>query len=309
MATIDWAQIIVDPLVSRGRERAIRGTGISVSAVLHLLSFMSGEDEVISYVSSFSGLHRDRDLTREDVRVCAAYAARLVRNRQLSPPAAARFTRDQQPVGGSTEEDIRLWAPIILDDFSNGLRRHDILRDHEELTEEIIQGALAYASALASDEDLSPVTESAQERYLRDLLSAEDVRLVDAFCKYYSSTGLVLMVPTPEDWFSRWKRTVERVEHVYAEEIHELRNDLDARDLLEDLISMFTPSGQQRIRAVVQPWDARYEATTRVVATSLMGNEAPWRPRRWWWYRVPVRFGPTLANDLNVLGIGGERQS
>lgn len=304
----NWEDLLViDPTVSKGRERSIRGAGFSASAVLHLLSLMNSEDEVISYVSSLSMPGASRELTRGDVRACAAFGGNLARNRRLSPPAAARFARDQGNVGENNEEEVRPWAATVLGATAEGLGRQEMLDEHEELSDEMVRKALAYGAVLASDEDLPTLGESPEERYMRGQLSTEDRQLVEDFCKYHWSIGVVLLMATPEDWLGRWRQTVERVEAVYSDDIHELTNSLATRDLLEDLTSLLTPPGQDALRRDIRPWDERYDAATRAVSVSLMGNQVPWRPKRWWWYRVPVRLGRELADDLRVLGIAGDR--
>jgi hypothetical protein len=108
---------------------------------------------------------------------------------------------------------------------------------------------------------------------------------------------------TPEAHFVHWQRLVEKVEAGYDELGEEYVNELYIRDSLEDMVSMVSPSSQERLLEAIRPWDRRFESATRAIPRALR----PWRwePRRWWWwwYPLPLDYGPDLEGPLRHIGV------
>ena len=67
---------------------------------------------------------------------------------------------------------------------------------------------------------------------------------------------------------------------------------------------MVSPASQEKLHEVIRPWDRRFEAATRPSRQRIFpGPRHPWRPLRWWYYRVPKRFGAAMEQLLREHGV------
>jgi hypothetical protein len=201
--------------------------------------------------------------------------------------------------------EVAVWAPQILEHFGRGDRHEALVAELPHTDERAVQLAFAYAARLAADEPLPGLVQSLLDSEIRANLTNTDISRIEEFCVYQRSVGLTLLMPIPEDWIQRWTELVEAVEVGREVELHELSNYLTARDLLEDTALLITPSGRTHMRAVIEALDLRYEAATGSTDVSLMGGRARWEPRRWWWFRAPLRSSPRLIDDLRARGVQG----
>lgn len=300
----EWnTHLVADPAVSRGWERSVRGTGVGVSTILHLRAHSASNAAVADYLSQRSIAGSERTVTVRDVGVCCFFGASLSRRRSLSPPAAARF-RSNERLESEGLSEVAVWAPDILEHFGHDRGGSKLFDEFPHLDERIVSLAFSYGAALAGDELLPDPTEllSLDPEFSARIGAVDQMRLAE-FCVYHASIGLVLRIPTPGDWLQGWSGLVQEVEAGFERELDELANDLAARDLLEEAVSLVTPAGQDALRAVIRPIDDRYEAATWLSDVSLAGSHAPWRPRSWWWFRIPVRRGSKLEDDLRSRGI------
>lgn len=105
-----------------------------------------------------------------------------------------------------------------------------------------------------------------------------------------------------EGLVAMWERTVGEIETGYGATLDEYLNDMDARQIIEDVLSRFPePDGVliDRLRDA----DERITVVTRPVPTCIWGVENAaahgWSAREnWWYYRVPRAPGPHLAVDV-----------
>ena len=281
----------------------MRGTGFGVSTILHIRSLQANNGEVADYLSRFSRPGSVRTVTVQDVSVCCFFGASLSRRRSLSPPAAARFRRNEE-LDREGLSEVAVWTPDILKHFGHERDQEQLLDEFPHLDERIVRLAFEYGATLASDELLpAPVELLSLDPDLSARIGEVDQRCLAEFCVYYASIGLGLRIPSLGDWLRGWSELVQTVEVGYGSGIHDLTNDLTMRDLLEEAASLVTPSGQAALRTVLSPLDDRYEVATRDSDVSLMGSHFPWEPLRWWWFRIPVRCGSELKDDLRSYGI------
>lgn len=296
-------ELLLDPAVSNGLERSIHGTRVGVTTVLHLVARMKSADAVVEYLSTFSMGDAPRKVGIPDVHACIRYAARLARTKSLSRPAVARFRRELA-LNEESYRTVVTWATLVLDVASDSPDLDSVVKRSPEIDRELATAALDYAAALCADEWPSVMDRDFVSNLTLGVdMSEADLGKIEDFCTYHTSIGLGLRVPTTAAWVDLWSTLVERVEAGYREDIHELTNALDARDLLEDLASVIRPDPQVKLRAMFASLDRRYELATTDIPVSLLGKDSPWVPQRWWWWRAPTVHGLALAEDLGRLGI------
>ncbi|MGH9970026.1 MAG: hypothetical protein ACREBG_19835 [Pyrinomonadaceae bacterium] len=97
-----------------------------------------------------------------------------------------------------------------------------------------------------------------------------------------------------------WNQFVSMVERGYKESVYDYTNDLSVRDLLESLLLNVPASVRDKISALLEPYDLRFQAATSPTGQPLLrGLEDP----RSWWFRIPKVLGPELEDDLRAQGI------
>jgi hypothetical protein len=103
-----------------------------------------------------------------------------------------------------------------------------------------------------------------------------------------------------EGLVAMWERTVGEVEAGYDATLDEYLNDMDARQIIEDVLSRF-PEPQGALIDQIRDVDARIVDVTRPVSTCIWGGGAApdWSEREnWWYFRVPRAPGPRLATEV-----------
>jgi hypothetical protein len=105
-----------------------------------------------------------------------------------------------------------------------------------------------------------------------------------------------------------WEHTAERVERGYALGLDDYLNDLDARQIIEVVLSaMPEPDGPllDRLRAA----DDRMRGATVPTSRCVWGDPQPpdraTDRRNWWYFLVPRNPGPELARELTDAGFAG----
>jgi hypothetical protein len=89
---------------------------------------------------------------------------------------------------------------------------------------------------------------------------------------------------------SNWPRIVDNVEG-YDGVIEEYWNDLDTRNILEDVIDELPHEVASRVAALLRPWDEKFR--TRTVDSPGLWRRSNGKPG-WWNERFPVEPGPML---------------
>jgi hypothetical protein len=111
-----------------------------------------------------------------------------------------------------------------------------------------------------------------------------------------------------EYFLGRWEQVVPRVEQGYPLDLDSYLNDLDARDILEELAGQLSEAGQSVLRAALAPWDQRFVDATQAIDGSLHVR----LPRRShpWFCRIPrVLFEPLRSGILlrQISGVDLQR--
>jgi hypothetical protein len=115
-------------------------------------------------------------------------------------------------------------------------------------------------------------------------LNPEEAAAVRRFEEERASPKRRTTVP---DLIGRWFRIVDDVAAGYDDVIDEYTNDLTVRGILEDFIQQAPSDLAERMRALLEPIDARFRAATRpdeqeTVLRFYRADDG------WWWRRVPV---------------------
>lgn len=97
---------------------------------------------------------------------------------------------------------------------------------------------------------------------------------------------------------SRWEHFISEVEAGYADSIYEYTNDLSVRDLLQTVVENSPLALGNALRTVLQPLDDRFRGATAESENAALSKR---RARSaWWWFRIPVKPGYELKNDLSL---------
>ncbi len=83
----------------------------------------------------------------------------------------------------------------------------------------------------------------------------------------------------------RWFRLVEEVEQGYSSTIWEYQNDLDGRQILQELMNILPVPLGPKLSRILQPWDNRFREATQVTDKRLCTPSV--EELSWWCYRVP----------------------
>lgn len=104
-----------------------------------------------------------------------------------------------------------------------------------------------------------------------------------------------------------WTSIVAATERDRDASLDEWLNDMDRRDILAGALAAATPRERSTAAMRLAEADARFVAITEP-SPCLWGDEIArtnsWRPEwQWWYFRSPLRPGPTLREDLLVHGL------
>jgi hypothetical protein len=102
-----------------------------------------------------------------------------------------------------------------------------------------------------------------------------------------------------EDLLARWERFVQEVQSGYEFTIYDYVNDLNVRETLAE-ISELQPSLKDKLATRLSPADSMFRENTTAIPRTLYKFGAA---SAWWYYRVPLRPGDELREDLRVASI------
>lgn len=99
-----------------------------------------------------------------------------------------------------------------------------------------------------------------------------------------------------DELLHKWRDVVRHVERGYDGSIYEYTNDLSVRDLLERILISAPQSLREKLLVVLHPWEDRFNGATREVSRPVAPGRVQEAFR--WWFRIPIRMGGELENDL-----------
>lgn len=106
-----------------------------------------------------------------------------------------------------------------------------------------------------------------------------------------------------EGLIEAWEKTVESVEHGYQLGLDDYLNDMDGRQLIEEVLTIDSGANSVKYGGRLRRADERMKKITRRRA-NLWGDDVAaanhWTPgKNWWYFREPEKAGQELLNDLN----------
>jgi hypothetical protein len=101
-----------------------------------------------------------------------------------------------------------------------------------------------------------------------------------------------------------WEETVESIAQGYEFGLDDYLNDLDGRQLIEEVMAINEVPNRLKYGDRVRRADERMRKLVRETDECLWGNAAAKRHRwsadkNWWYFSVPKTAGPELLVDLN----------
>lgn len=254
---------------------------------MHYLVLGVPLDEIPAAVSA--RLHRD--VTLRDVEQAAFEAARLIERHPLTAPSIAAFReRDNgRPKDVDLADvDLTTLAGVASAELDRLASSGPAIEQGEGL-----RLAAGYALMVMRQEDrLQAWRAEGPTGFLRAGAGDQDGRLRDLFL-YRTGDA------PPGHLLASWSGLVERLEEKGDEFdgcILEYINWLDIRDSLEEALCLAAPPGAIAARREIESLDLRYFDATRASNEPVASGARPslWRPRCWWWYRVPKNGFPEM---------------
>lgn len=105
-----------------------------------------------------------------------------------------------------------------------------------------------------------------------------------------------------------WEKVVQSVEEGYTLTMDDYLNDLDARQLLDEAMSVASAAELARFDDRIQQADDQMKSLTRRTGVCLWGDEVAeeegWTPKKnWWYYSRPIEADADLLAEIDeVLG-------
>jgi len=101
-----------------------------------------------------------------------------------------------------------------------------------------------------------------------------------------------------------WEKVVQSVEDGYSLGLDDYLNDLDARQLLEEAMSVAPMNDLAKFEDRIQQADDQMKGITRRTSVCLWSDEVAeeegWTPKRnWWYYARPIEAGAELQMEID----------
>ncbi len=228
--------------------------------------------------------------------------ATTLRHADLIPPCEAGFlstvrTGSEDAGRGVSRSDfvrLRRRASQLVQQYLEGF---DPLRKESAPADRL---ALRFAEALVRQEEMRRSLDqlSAETAPVHARLSAAERNRVDDLVLF---RGIRSPLATFDSLLRSWSNLVEHGKDGYSGVMFDEYVDwLMLRDALERASTMLQLVSLSRVRALLDPLDERFEATTRESARAV-SERACWSALSWWWYRVPLEPDPGFARALDSL--------
>jgi hypothetical protein len=299
-----------------------RGGKVEKSAVIRLLATGLRTEAVAKRISGQVGAHEQFSI--RDLHEVLAEVVAILKERRLLPPAETAFserygvvlalaalrqeTPRLLPAEAATLRDnphVHLTA-ADLDDLRISARRVvEAYLDHGNPSLEFPQPrrskphdiALQYAEALLRQEEILEALKDVdpEDLPLQAALTGADRERVEDFLLYRNLMG---RFETLDSLVDQWERSVVWLERDAESCDHEDFSDrLLSRDSLEEALMLISPESGQAGVGHIRALDERFVAASDPVSASIRPN-SPWRPQRWWWFRVPHHMGDSFRIRL-----------
>jgi len=231
---------------------------------------------------------------RRDLKAILTDATALVREKSLLPPAEAAFIEKNREASLELQS-LRSLAECLLRACISQFSDSSVLPDPKR--EQTHYTALRYAEALVRQEAVLEALGrmNSSNAPLQNDMTGPDRNRIDDFFLYRNVKG---RFETLDSLIDLWERSVAWVKDKAESYLYEEFVDrLISRDSLEDALSLLSPTGRQTLESRVRSLDERFVHATRPASSSIRPR-SPWRPQRWWWFRVPSPMGVSFRDRL-----------
>ncbi|HMV46516.1 MAG TPA: hypothetical protein PLD20_28455 [Blastocatellia bacterium] len=101
-----------------------------------------------------------------------------------------------------------------------------------------------------------------------------------------------------------WENVVQAVDEGYALGLDDYLNDLDARQLLAEALTVAAPGEAAKFEERIQQADDQMKSLTTRAGVCLWGDEVAeeegWTPKKnWWYYARPIVANADLLAEIN----------
>ena len=106
-----------------------------------------------------------------------------------------------------------------------------------------------------------------------------------------------------------WEKTVQAVEAGYQQGLDDYLNDLDARQLLAEALTVATDEQREEVEERIQQADDAMQNLTTITDICLWGDEVAaeegWTAKQnWWYFARPQKANPDLLAEIDEV-VGG----
>jgi hypothetical protein len=108
-----------------------------------------------------------------------------------------------------------------------------------------------------------------------------------------------------------WEKTVREVEEGYSLTLDDYLNDLDARQLIADALTVATDQQRERINEQLSQADEKMRGLTEPTKVCLWGEEVAeeegWTAKEnWWYFARPIKADAELLAEIDEGADGAE---
>jgi hypothetical protein len=108
-----------------------------------------------------------------------------------------------------------------------------------------------------------------------------------------------------------WEKTVREVEEGYSLTLDDYLNDLDARQLIADALTVTTDQQRERINEQLSQADEKMRGLTEPTKVCLWGEEVAeeegWTAKEnWWYFARPIKADAELLAEIDEGADGAE---
>ena len=109
-----------------------------------------------------------------------------------------------------------------------------------------------------------------------------------------------------EGLVSEWERTVDQVSSGYPLGLDDYLNDLDGRQLIEEVMTLapwaLNPAMSRRLHAVDERMKALVVPAPKCLWGEAVADSEGWTAEQeWWYFTMPRAPGPLLEQDLEAF--------
>jgi len=135
--------------------------------------------------------------------------------------------------------------------------------------------------------------------FLINMFTDKEINLLNSITEGFSKEAKHAYLQSFDEFMNDWYNFVEKVERGYSMTIDDYTNDLTKRDLIAKLLEQVPDTLKNKVNALVDPWDKRFDKATNALKSPIFGEGN----KPWWKYRIPKKLTGDLQEDIIALKI------